>query len=425
MTRGICLIFIAVTTSIIISSCKSATEPEIDYNYSIQKVWWSDTIDNDKDGFSVSKILNFNVHLEENVTRTVVARIYYKLTDAPTYSFYNFTEEYEIEGIKSPSSMQMIIGIPNKELVSGLYDFQIELYEKSNNRVEAKVTIEDSIGAVLSNQAFEELKDDQIYTITPWWRDAYDRNGNGYARYATLGLDIDVGGNLEKKLTAYVYYKEKTSDKFRLYLTSEEFTIRGIQKQDSINLLIGEEGKELSRGEYDFRVEFMETDFDYPAAVIDNQTSDVLNDVKFETHEEDSYFYTIVKNNLNWINLVDNDADGYTSSRKLVFDVDVDKNEYRSILAKIFVKHPDSTNYNYYGITNVFRIYGSNPFDTIQIPIGTASYNLDSAKYNFILTVYEDVPDSLKIIEAEVGGYEEGDVLYQQSFETAAQDSLR
>lgn len=429
MFRKIYLVVLAISIFALVHSC-NVTEPEKhDYNYSIQKIWWSDSIDNDKDGYNVSKTLNFHVSLVENVTRTIVARIYYKLTDASTYSFYGYSEEYVIEGIKSPLSMKMIIGIPNKELARGLYDFQIEIYEKNSERIEASVTIDDKIGSSLHNQKFEELLSDQIYTITPSWSGAYDRNGNGYPRYSTLVLDVDIKGDYEKKITANIYYKNKLSEKYSLYLISHEFKIRGVKPQDSIHILIGEEGKELSKGEYDFRIELKETGVFHLVAAIDSKTSEILNDVKFESHDEDSYFYTINLSNLKWIDPVDLDSDGYTSKRKLVFDVDVDKNEYRSILAKIFVKHPDSTDYNYYNTTGVFRIFGRTPFDAIQIPTGTssinASFNLDSAKYNFIFTVYEDLPDSLKIIEAEVGGDEEGDILYQQKFETAVQDSLR
>ena len=416
------LIFLAVAFHF----CDVSEVEEVeDYTYSITKVWWTDSVDNNSDGYLTSKTLNLNLDLKENVTRTVLAQIYYKLEDAATYSFYGFSEEYIFEGVNSPLSMEMIIGVPNKELNRGIYEFQIEIYEKDSDRREAIISAKDSNGTVLTGQTFEELASDQIYTLTTWWNQIYDHNENGYARFATLGLNVDIDGDYEKELTANILIKGPGEDEYEPYLSSDKFTIKGTDISDSLNFLIGARGEELSSGMYDFKIELKEIGSFYPVASADADNDVNLNDVKFELYDEDSYLYSIVSETLNWIDPADNDNDGYTTFRKFVLDVNVDKDATRDMFAKIYVRHPDSTEYQIYDSTAVFQIYGSANIDTIQIPVGTAGVALDSAKYSFIIAVYEDVPDSMKVVEANIGGDKEGDILYMQQFETAAQDSAR
>jgi hypothetical protein len=161
----------------------------------------------------------------------------------------------------------------------------------------------------------------------------------------------------------------------------------------------------------------------FPVASADNNTSSVLKAKKFQTLADDSYYYSIDPNSVKWLSIRDKDADSYIDSAVLEFDVNVDKQATREIFAKIYVRNQDSLNFICFDSTDVFSVTGSSADDKHQIviksnrPYGHQNLYLDSAKYSFMISVYENVPFNKRVELCSYGGDTEGNPLYDQKFE--------
>ena len=308
------------------------------------------------------------------------------------------------------------IGDPNKELPRGFYDFKIEIYEPGNNRVEAVPGSADS--ARISNQRFEESSNDKNYSIQTWWSHKYDRNNNNYWRYALLNLNVDIDAALQKNVYAELYYKKSVEATYRPYHAFSNFSIYSTDIQDTVSCFVGTPDVELESGTYDFRIELYESGSNILVALADESMPE-LNDIKFESEENDSYYYTISK--VWWSDAIDLDNDTYTQFRKLNFKVDVDKNEERTIFAKIYCLFPDSTEYSKYDSTANFKIKGDLSNNLYSVNIGTSSAELDSAKYSFLISIYEPTQDTVEAFQISVSGSNDT-TLAKQKFEPFSHD---
>jgi len=114
-----------------------------------------------------------------------------------------------------------------------------------------------------------------------------------------------------------------------------------------------------------------------------------------------------------WTDMVDMNGDGYTSSRKLNFDVDVDDDNSYDVYAEIYYKTLgdwclDTT-------TSDFTITGSSSADAQWVVIEELPHD----EYDFEIDVYKaEDPDN---IQATRGPYDDGDLIYEK-FETSDQD---
>lgn len=421
-----------ILPGIIFNSC-NPSEPEKltdDYTYSIVKASWDNPVDNNGDGYATNRNLIFQVKLDENVKRDIIARIYYKPNGGSNYTFYGESIEYAIDGFTSPITIEYPVGSPKKELKRDIYDFMIEVYEQSSERLEASLQASDSLGTSLHNQKFESLSTDQIYNVNITWSDIFDNNKNGYAQTANLKIDVNVEKNISKDVFLTLFYKKSGETNYTAYKTESTFTIHYQDHGDAIDIGVGTKlNGELENGEYDFQVVVYEAKTQNIVAVLDPAESDSLSRRKFETRDEDSYYYTINYGTIQWTDKVDLNNNGYTSSRKILIDVDVDKNTERELYASVYYVNEDSiqgdsTQYNeYYTDKNTFyKIFGQSSIDPISLEIGalqdTTKY-LFKGKYNFILNFYEKGDTN---IVATVGNLSSA-LLSLQQFETFTQDT--
>ncbi len=410
-------IFAIVT---IIFSCNTVEQPP-NYTYSIDSVWWSDAVDGNADGYAKFERLNFDVHLKENTSQTIVGRVYYKLKDASDFSFYAFSEDKRIIGNNAENNLFVSIGSPNIELQRGIYDFNIEIYQTDQNDIKAT---SDSLQLItLSNKKFELPQFDNTYTMNLFWENQFDKNGNAYNRYATLVIDVNNNEQVTRNIDAKIYYKLSTDKNFQLYFEKNNFTISGQSLNDTVSVLISGDNGELEKGEYDFRVDVFEAGKDRLLDFEDNENP-ILSKQKFETEDDDSYYYSF--SNIWWSDSTDIDKDSYTSLRKLHFDVDVDKNETRTLFAKIYLRpeSTDSTDYEtFYDSTANFSITGTNASDAYFVWIGNDTTALDSNRYDILISIYDALVDSPQVVETTVSGFTQNE-LKLQKFETASQDSL-
>jgi len=389
---------------------------EENYNYSFKKVWWSDVIDGNQDGYAQFKRLNFNINIAEQVTRKIQARVYYKLKSSSSFTFYGVTQETEVIGNNTDNNLFYSIGSPNKELNRGYYDFSVEIYEANSSKLAVKT---DSSKTALLNNAFEESNNDNSFTIKYSWSDIYDRNNNNYWRYATMNININNDKNLTKTVDVNIYYKKAESTTFTLLKSIDNYKVIG-QTADTIKYVFGQPELKLTKGEYDFRIEVLRSDINTLVALKD-QDDPLLNNIKFESVDDDSYYYSIQR--VWWTYPVDLDADGFTQNRILNFDVDVDKDESRTLFAKIYVLHPDSTDYALYDSTANFIIKGTTALDKYSVGIGSSKTELDSSRYDILISIY-DALAAKKKVEITTSGSTDT-TLYKQKFESVKQDTTR
>ncbi|MCF6268541.1 MAG: choice-of-anchor H family protein [Melioribacteraceae bacterium] len=405
-------------------SCNTVEE-EPNYTYKIDSVWWSDVIDGNSDGYSQFERLNFIVHLKENTSQNISGRVYYKLREASNFSFYAFSKDKRVIGENEDNYLFVSIGSPNKELQRGVYDFSIEVFQTNQSDIKAEP---DSLQLItLSSKKFEKSENDNTFTLNISWVDKYDRTGNGYFRSASLVIDANNNESVTRNLDAKIYYKRSEDSDFQLYTERLNFEIYGNSDNDTIIIPVGSPNTMLEYGEYDFRVDLFEAGKDNLLAFEDMENP-LLSKQKFESEDEDSYYYTI--SNVWWSDSTDMDSDSFTSLRKLHYDVDVDKNETRTLFAKVYMRlyeesPTDSSDYDIlYDSTSNFTITGSNVNDSYFSWIGNNTTALDSSKYDILISVFDaDVVDTTQSAVASLSGFTET-ILNEQSFETASQDSL-
>ena len=410
---------LALLTAVLLLLCASCrkTEDAVEtYTYSINKTWWSDSIDTNLDGYATSKRLNIDVHVRENLTRTINARVFYKLHEASSFTFYAYMGNKNAQGGNKTNNFFVQIGTPNKELARGLYDFKIEVFESNNGKTVVSSNPNDT--TVLAMQKFEESASDKNYSIRAWWSDKFDRNGNGYLRYARLNIDVNVDTALRKNIYTKLYYKNSSDNVYQSYYQFPGYSIFGKETSDTVSCIVGTPMKELLSGTYDFKIEVYETGSNVLVAMAD-EADTVLNDVKFESEEDDSFTYTVSK--VWWSEQVDVDGDGYTQSRKLNFKVDVDKNANRTIYAKIFYMPPDSSDYTMCDSSENFNIAGTSSGNNYSVSIGGTAAPLDSTVYDFLISIYEPVADSVEAFQVSVSGSTDT-TLSKQKFENPKTD---
>ncbi len=417
MFSKICLLFFLLLIIFLSESCKKIEEEN--YTYSINKIWWSDSIDTNLDGYVSSKRLNFDLHLQENVARTVNARVYYKLHDASSFTFYAYMGDQSTQGGNTDNNFFVPIGKPNKELPRDFYDFKIEVFESNSGRTVAVSDSKDS--TQLTVQRFEESSNDKNYSIKTWWSDQYDRNNNGYWRYATLQINVDIDTALTKNIYAKLYYKNSLDNTYQLYHQFPSFTIFDHDSSNKVSCVIGSPTIELQSGTYDFRIEVYESNNNILVALADESTPE-LQGVKFESEDSDTYHYTISK--VWWSDQIDLDGDGYTQYRKLNFKTDVDQNANRTIYAKVFYLHPDSSEYSMYDSTANFNISGTSQNNNYSVNIGGTSTQLDSAEYDFLISIFEPSKDSVEVFEVSANITTDS-VLVNQKFEPDSSDVIK
>ncbi len=420
MFKKFVFLVFAIVLVLLSQKCKTV-EPEPDYTYSIDSLWWSDSIDANHDGFTSYRKLNFDVHLKEDVSRPIRGRVFYQPVEASEYTFYAFSKKNIAVGNNQDNIFGVSIGDPNKELDRGLYNFKIEIYEEGGSRREAVTDKADSL--ILCNNAFEKTETDNNYSLNVYWRDAFDNDKDGYWSYAYLVLDANNDADVTRSLEAKVYYKSASETEYsedNLY-ADINFTITNSSPDDSVSIPIGIAPNDFDHGEYDFRVELYEAGTNTLVIIDDEDNTSALKNVKLETDDEDTFHFSI--DNVWWTDFVDLDHDSYTSRRTLHFDVNVDRDgQSFPVYAKVFNKSPDSTEYNLYDSTAYFNVTGSGAADAYSVTVGTPNAELDSASYDFLISIFQTENDTTEIIRYTISSVTV-DTLKLQKFETAHQDS--
>jgi hypothetical protein len=159
--------WVLILSGIVLMMCSSPTE-EKEVTVMISEVWFSDTVDNDNDGYNSYARLNFDVDVSEGVM-TLFVKLGLRLTDpsnvAP-FTLYLESTDFSITGSGPDDAVYISIGLPNEELPHGNYDFLLQVFSSANpNMVMDEVSSVSEAG--LRNIALETSSED-INILTEW-----------------------------------------------------------------------------------------------------------------------------------------------------------------------------------------------------------------------------------------------------------------
>lgn len=138
------------------------------YNY-INTTNWSNSIDNNYNGYAQSRVLNIVATNSSSKSATLYAKIFYKLTSSSSYSLYGNTVKFNVNA--NSISETILFNVSNLS-VAGYYDFKLELYDSSNSLL---CTYDMSDNTNLKNQGFEPVITDGFGSYCN-----YNLGGNGF-----------------------------------------------------------------------------------------------------------------------------------------------------------------------------------------------------------------------------------------------------
>jgi hypothetical protein len=255
------------------------------------------------------------------------------------------------------------------------------------------------------------------YSADAWFYDAVDNDADTYAQYAKLGVNVDVSsGSQAVFVKVYCCYHGDTV--YYEYFTSAEFTVSGTGTADAKYISVGSPNAELPHGGYDFYVLVYKSGGTTPIATCSPATNAALSNHFFEQASQDvAVTYNIY--DASWSNAVDQDGDGHTPYRRLVFDVDASTGT-QSVYAKVLYKASSSGTYTPYFTTGDFSITGTSSADAHWVAIGLPNAELPNGTYDFRIEVYESGGTTVVASCSDLSDSDLNDV----SFETSAQDAI-
>jgi hypothetical protein len=202
--------------------------------YSIYDAWWTDEVDKDGDGCRDSGRLAWDADVDEGLTRTVQAHLYYRRSGETAWTYYRSTACYDITGKNRDDAYYMTV----EGIEPGEYEFIIDLFECDGNGKAAQRSFEDDHD--LAGQCFDDYVPPATgYRIRDvWWRDAEDADGDGYYERAVLVWDPDVDDGTVGRIVSEVWFVVIGTDDWIYAGETDCTTVSGVDPGDSCSLEI-------------------------------------------------------------------------------------------------------------------------------------------------------------------------------------------
>jgi hypothetical protein len=329
--------------------------------------------DNDNDGYASYARLNFDLNVSRgnlNVFVKVGVRVTDPL-DTATYYLYFQSDAFTITGATTDDAVYISVGSTNTELPQGSFDFVIQVFGESNQKLLAQLspTNDDNLENVLTAVNFEKSSTDAGLVIyDAYWSNKVDNDGDGYASQANLVVDVDVNaGNTSSAILA-IYAKDYSSSTYNLLATSEAFPVTANSSGDAVSFPV----INFSHNLYDFKIEVYYDGGYYVEDSIDPSSDADLNDVQLELPAED------VAGQAGWIYYDDGYYEtGYSltspSYRAVRFSKPIAAVTCKIKEIYLYVTSRDTTNFYYYARAQ-FKIWDTyNNYPNAYIYNGTSS----------------------------------------------------
>lgn len=193
--------------------------------YALYDAWWTNLVDADADGYRESGRLTWDADVSNGCTKSVFARIYYRLEGSTSWSLLYTTSCYTITGTQTSDAYYVQLS----GLATGCYEFNVDLFECGGASVVADLYPVDDPN--LAAQCFEPVA--QTYSIyDAWWTNVVDADANGYRESGRLTWDADVSTG-SSSVFARVYYRTEGSSTWYLLSTTNCYTITGASSTDT------------------------------------------------------------------------------------------------------------------------------------------------------------------------------------------------
>lgn len=360
---------------------KNFEKPEEDALLFIKSVVRSDSVDLDGDGYFRRFSYQINIDPDNPSNPRCMLQ--------PCDSFIYFTNSgSQIFGNIDTSSSDNF-NIEWLTIKKGIYNLKTDLY-RQRDKVSYIYEYEPTIvsAAIDSGIKLEpSAEDDVLLKIDATIENGTDRDNDGYISSCQLKFAVTAGiGTHEVYGKLYCKLSSQSSNySYSVYKTSQSISVSANDTSYIIFPLSGD--PELSFDKYDFKFSvYTATSPSWHLSTIDPEKDINLDDIKFETEDEDKVNIHFTDFNLK--NPVDMDKDGYSRSVEVHFKSFLDEG-YCSVYGKVYFKESGSSNYSLLYAIPSFVI------GTDTQAIGSPLFQLQHNEYDFKVEFYYTVDNSL------------------------------
>lgn len=385
-----------------ISSVECNASKEV--TFTIASAWFSESVDEDADGYYSHQKLNFDVDASSG-THSVYAKI--SLCKKPILAgpcWYYTTPDFTVTGTGTGDTYSVHLGLPNEELTHGSYQVCFQVYDATTDDVLT------SFNYPSQDMGFEPVSEDEVeFTIVSgWFIESVDNDADGYYSHQLLCFDVDATAGTHSVYAMISCCKHPILAGPCWYYTTTDFTITGTGTGDAYWAHIGFPNEELTHGSYQVCFQI------YDAITDEILTSFyyITQEMGFEPADEDEVEFTIAS--AWWTESVDNDGDDYYSHRTLNIDVDATAGTHSIIVEVSGCKHPILAGPCIYHTTPSFTITGTGSGDACLVDIGLPNDELTYGTYQIAMQAQDPATEDPLTIYYDMGDFE---------FETEAEDA--
>ncbi len=349
----------------------------------IYDAWWTDEYEEDGDGYFRSATLIWDADVVGSTgSLSVYVKLYYKLSNASTFTPVTTTAAYTITSNSSADSYHL-----NLHNVShGLHDWRIDIYragEVSKDESYGPTEDSDLDGYPMENDIQDVLPEASISDA--WWTDheIIDEDGDGYAQKGRLYWNPDVTDQ-HSSLEVYekIYWKLASSDVWNELYSIQAHTIYGFATTDIRAIEIG--NTSFDHNKYDWRIDIFRVGEVSPDDSRGPSIDTDLNDFYMETAGQDVEPNAMIYNAW-WVNVTDEDGDGYAQSARLNYEPDIaDGYSTQSVYEKIYWKPSVNISWNLLTTTLEHTITGTEN-DILYVDLNAV---FDHSLYDFRIDIF-------------------------------------
>lgn len=262
----------------------------------------------------------------------------------------------------------------------------------------------------------------KITPVNLWLSNVVDVDGDGYASYLRMNMDLDVNRNSIELVAVIGVRLHDPADTagYYMYFQSPPFDIGGEGSDDAVYAGIGDPNPELPQAEWDFVVLiYLSSNTEDPVIGFDLNNVPDLGQIAMEEVVTDG---GILIYDAWWQNQMDIDGDGYFSQAMLGVDVDVPSGSNTDVYLDLYAKTSASSNYLYFGSTNTFTVDGESETDAVGINVSDAfAHNNYDFKINAMVYNGDVVEDYVDKSTSGPIGDELGNVPLEKASEESQQ----
>jgi hypothetical protein len=250
----------------------------------IDEAWWTQTVDQDGDGFARSFRLNWDPDVTGSADSVeVFEKVFYRFGATNAWRLLHTTTNHLVYSTIFTDTRSVDIA----GHTVGLYDYKIEIYRTEEDLPDFARSGRNDID--LLKHAEETSQEDTLVTAGArlarvWWSKTLDADKDGYARSVRLNWDPNVDGNVASiRVQEKIFVRRGSSPTWFLQTTTAPHIITGISADDAQFLDITNH----SFGTYDYSVQVYQVGASTPDDVLHSGNTHILRTRLEETRTQD------------------------------------------------------------------------------------------------------------------------------------------